>query len=171
MNTPSAYLRLLTLVFGLSSSLPMFAQTAESATAATPTAPAAQPDFGDHSSETLTTKAWEALTSKNYALVDAYTSRCIELYADKAAEMQAKLTNFAPTETASTLWALNDVGTCYYIRGQAFEAQGKNKEALAAYRKLVDDFGFAQTWDTKGWFWQPAGAAKQRVQVLEFDTL
>ena len=162
MNTPSISLRILALVFGFALSLPVCAQT---------TPAAEQPDFGNHSSETLTTKAWEALTAKNYAMVDAYTAHCIELYSAQAAEMQAGLTDFAPTATASTLWALNDVGTCYYIRGQAFEAQGKNKEALAAYQALVKDFGFAQTWDTKGWFWQPAGAAKQRVQVLEFETL
>lgn len=169
MNTPSLSRFLLTLVFGLFFSLSAFAQTDSSASQAVPAAP--QPDYGDQSSSTLTTKAWEALAAENYALVDAYTSRCIELYAAQAAEMQAERNGFASAETASTLWALNDVGTCYYIRGQAFEAQGKTKEALTAYRKLVDDFGFAQTWDTKGWFWQPAGAAKQRVQVLEFDTL
>ncbi len=162
MNTPSLSLRFLALAFGLLFSLQSYAETAP---------PAPQPDFGNHSSETLTTKAWQSLESKNYVLVEAYTARCIELYSAQASKMQAELTDFAPADTASSLWALNDVGTCHYIRGQAFEAQGKTKEALAAYQKLVKEFGFAQTWDTKGWFWQPAGAAKQRMQVLEFETL
>jgi hypothetical protein len=129
------------------------------------------PDFGDHSSETLTTKAWEAFTSKNYADALAYTAKCIELYSAQAKEMQNSLESKAPAETAASLWALNDVGTCYYIRGQVFEAQGKSAEALAAYKKLVNEFSFAQTWDTKGWFWSPADAAKQRIKVVEFDTL
>ena len=143
--------------------------SAQSATATPSDAPS--PDFGDYSSETLTTKAWEALEAKNYALVEAYTGKCVEMYAAKAKEMQAGLTALAPAETASSMWALNDVGTCLYIRGQAFEAQGKNKEAIKAYQRLVDDLSYAQTWDIKGWFWPPADAAKQRVKVLAFESL
>ncbi|MGE9290063.1 MAG: tetratricopeptide repeat protein [Puniceicoccales bacterium] len=131
----------------------------------------ASPDYGDQSSSTLTTKAWDALGAKNYALVDAYTNRCIELYASQAAQMQGQLTAPASAETAFEYWALNDVGTCYFIRGQALEAQGKDAEAVAAYKTLIAKYKFAQTWDTKGWFWQPASAAKQRLQVLEFAAL
>ncbi len=132
-------------------------------------APAPKPDFGDYSSQTLTTKAWEAFAQKNYDLVYAYTGKCIELFSAQAAEMQASLTAPAPADTASSYWALNDVGTCLYIRAQAYEAQGKSKEALADYKKLMNDYSFAQTWDPKGWYWRPADAAKQRVKVIEFD--
>ncbi|MFA5261744.1 MAG: beta-glucanase precursor, partial [Candidatus Omnitrophota bacterium] len=48
-------------------------------------------DFGDYKSSTLTGKAWGALNSKNYKEAIVYTDKCIELYADKAREMQAKL--------------------------------------------------------------------------------
>lgn len=129
----------------------------------------AQPDFGDYTSQVLTTKAWEALAQKNYDQVYAMTGKCIELYAAKATEMQTSLTAPAPADTAATYWALNDVGTCLYIRAQAYEAQGKSKEALADYKKLMNDYSYAQTWDPKGWFWRPADAAKQRVKVIEFD--
>ena len=160
------------LLFSFALILGVFASSglsAESATV-TPAAPSS-PDFGNYSSETLTTKAWQAFEAKNYALVEAYTAKCIEMYGAKAKEMQAELTAPAPVETASTMWALNDVGTCYFIRGNAFEAQGKNDKAVAAYNKLVTNFPFAQTWDTNGWFWPPAEAAKQRIKVLEFETL
>lgn len=164
MKTPHLSLILLSIVSGFALSGSLAAQDVPAATAP-------QPSYGDQSSQTLTTKAWEALTAKNYAFVDAYTARCVELYAAQAKEMQASLPARAPAETASSYWALNDVGTCLYVRGQALEAQGKTKEAIAAYRQLVSEFSYAQTWDTKGWFWPPADAAKQRIQVLEFETL
>lgn len=135
--------------------------------AQTPTAP----DFGNHSSEVLTTKAWDALTAKKYDLVKAYTARCLDLYAAEAKQMQAGLSAMPPANVASTYWALNDVGTCCFISAQALEAQGKSAEALPVYKKLVKDYGFAQTWDLKGWFWSPAAAAKQRLKVLEFEAL
>ncbi len=129
----------------------------------------AQPDYGDYSSQTLTTKAWDALAQKQYDLVYAYTGKCIEQFSQQAADMQAGLTAPAPADTASTYWALNDVGTCLYIRAQAYEAQGKSKEALADYKELIKTYSFAQTWDPNGWYWRPADAAKQRIKVIEFD--
>jgi hypothetical protein len=126
-------------------------------------------DFGDHSSATLTKKAWEALAAGDADHVLAYTSKCRELYAAEAKKQQASLTEFAPAEKAHDSWALNDVGTCMFIEGQLLEKQGKPAEAIVAYRELVDELKFCQCWDTKGWFWKPAEAAAGRIKELEFD--
>jgi len=125
-------------------------------------------DFGDYTSSTLTGKAWAALNSDDMAAVDAYTKKCIELYADKALEMQASLTEY-PWESQEKIfsyWALNDVGTCYFIRGEAFRKAGKTEEALAAYRKVVNTYSYAQCWDPQGWFWKPKDAAEQKIEEL-----
>lgn len=128
-------------------------------------------DFGDHSSQVLTTKAWEASKAGTHAAVDGYTGKCIETYEAKALEMQAGLTEAAPAEKANEYWALNDVGTCYFIRAQSKEARGDTKGALEDYKKLVEKLSFAQCWDVQGWFWKPADAAKTKVKSLEFDAL
>ena len=135
--------------------------------------PAATPtlDFGDHSSSAITTKAWEASTAGKHAEVDGYVAKCIELYEAKAIEMQKSLTEAAPKEKASEYWALNDVGTCYFIRGSSKEARGDKKGAIADYKALVEKLSFAQCYDTKGWFWKPADAAKDKLKALEFDSL
>jgi tetratricopeptide (TPR) repeat protein len=130
-------------------------------------------DLGDYSSSTITAKAWAALGSKNYAEAIAYANKCVEMYEKQAVEMQKELT--APVagdrEEVFKKWAMNDVGTCFFITGQAFEKQDKAPEALAAYKQLVEKVPFAQCWDTKGWFWKPADAAKARLKALEFDSL
>ena len=129
-------------------------------------------DFGDYSSSAITTKAWGALEAKSYDDALAYTGKCIDMFKDKAVEMQKALT--APTtdkDQTSAQWALNDVGTCYYIQAKAYEGEGKNKDALASYKFLADNLPFAQCWDPKGWFWKPADAAKERLKALEFDSL
>jgi hypothetical protein len=143
---------------------------------ASPSAPAAPvapaPDFGDFSSETLTTKAWDAYNAKNFANAKAYAQKCADQFKDKAVEMQKALTAPATVkEEVFKSWALNDVGTCYFILGQSLEAEGKGKEALGAYKFLVDHLSFAQCWDAKGWFWKPADTARERVKVLEFEAL
>lgn len=129
----------------------------------------AAPDFGDQSSATLTKKAWDALAAGNVEHVLAYTGKCRELYAAEAKKQQAALTDFAPAEKAHDSWALNDVGTCLFIEGQFHEKQGRQQEAIAAYRQLTDELKFCQCWDTKGWFWKPAEAAAGRIKELEFD--
>ena len=130
------------------------------------------PDFGDHRSATLTAKAWEALGAGNAKLAITYTEKCISMYRAQAVEMQTGLDGFAPTdppEAASKYWALNDVGTCLFIKGEALMKLGQKEQALAAYKELVEKLGYAQCWDTKGWFWRPADAPKQKIVELEFD--
>jgi hypothetical protein len=126
-------------------------------------------DFGDQSSSTLAGKAWAASGGGTPADALAYTAKCKELYEAIALKQQAALTDFAPADKAHDNWALNDVGTCYFIEAQVYEKLGKKPEAIAAYKKLATDLAYAQCWDTKGWFWRPASAAKDRLKQLEFD--
>lgn len=132
----------------------------------------AQMDFGDHSSETLTSKAWDALNNGEINNAIGYARKCIDMYAGKAREMQASLSGYPPNdppEETTKYWALNDVGTCYFILGQAYLQRGDKTAAREAFETSADDFGYAQCWDPKGWFWKPAEAARQKAVELEFD--
>ena len=83
-------------------------------------------DYGDFSSQTLTTKAWDALNERDYMTAIKYTQKCAELYENKAREMQTFLRQQPPSGAEKTNdqihanWALNDVGTSYYIRVGAY---------------------------------------------------
>jgi len=144
-----------------------------------PAAPAATAspaalDFGDFGSATIVGKAWKAAADKDYVSVLGYTNKCIEMFQKQALEQQKSLTEPVPVsdkEKVFSMWALNDVGTAYFIKGQALEKTGKTKEAIEAYKFLADNLAFAQTWDPKGWFWKPAAAAAERVKALEFDSV
>ena len=129
-------------------------------------------DFGDHASVTLTGKAWAALAEGNHEHVTAYVDKCCELYAAEAAKQQGQLKDFASgNEAIHANWALNDVGTCLFIQGESYMQQGKAKQAIESYQKLVDSYGFCQCWDTKGWFWKPAEAAAGKIKELEFEAV
>ncbi len=126
-------------------------------------------DFGDYTSMTLTVKAWEALANKDLDSVVAYTNKCLELYEAKAKEMQESMTEYAweSKDKIFSYWALNDVGTCLFIRGEAYLNAGNKEEAKKNFKKLVDDYYFSQCWDPKGWFWKPAEGAQQKLEALE----
>ena len=124
-------------------------------------------DFGDFSSSTLTVKGWQALGAEDLDSVLAYTGKCIEMYAKEAKKQQASLDDFAPKDTAFDYWALNDVGTCYFIRASMFMKEGMLEEAKEAYKILADDYYFCQCWDQGGWFWHPGETAKEKLEEWE----
>ncbi len=125
-------------------------------------------DFGDYRSSTLVTKAWQALAADDLAAVKAYVAKALELYEEKAKEMQASLTEFPweSNEKIFTYWALNDVGTSLFVLGEAYSKAGDPVKAADAYKKLVDEFYFAQCWDTNGWFWKPSEAAENKLAEM-----
>ena len=126
-------------------------------------------DFGNGTSEALTKKAWGALASDDLKAVEIYTNKCIDTYGEKAREMQNSLTEYVweSNDAIFSYWALNDVGTCLFIKGEAYRKAEQVDLAKAAYQKLIDDYSFAQCWDPKGWFWKPAEAAMQKMVEIE----
>jgi tetratricopeptide (TPR) repeat protein len=100
--------------------------------------------------------------------VIAYTDKVLELYEPKAKDMQSAMTEYAweSKDDIFSKWALNDVGTALFIKGEVFKKSGQYKEAKEAYQKLVKDYFYAQCWDPNGWFWKPAEAAQEALDEL-----
>ncbi|MBI4354112.1 MAG: tetratricopeptide repeat protein [Candidatus Omnitrophica bacterium] len=126
----------------------------------------AEYDFGDYTSQTLTTKAWDALNLGEYDTAEVYAAKCLELYETQALEQATQLTDFATKEEAFSYWALNDVATCYFILGQVRLAQGRIQEGQQAFNTIIEKFPFAQCWDTRGWFWKVAEAASDKLTTI-----
>ena len=124
-------------------------------------------DYGDYSSVTLMVKGWEAMAEGKYEDAVKLTEKCAELYEEKAREMQASLSAKPSADVVNEYWALNDVGTSYFIMGEALVKLGRKSEALVAYKVVRDELYYAQAWDPKGWHWSPSDAAYPKVQMLE----
>ena len=115
----------------------------------------------------LTLKAWEALGKKDYQAVRAYTQKCIDLHQEEARKQQKSLANFPTPDKQSAYAALNNVATCYFIRGEALMQQNKQPEAKEAFQLIINNFGFAQYWDPRGWFWKVAEKSQQSIAKIE----
>ena len=119
-------------------------------------------DYGDYKSSTLTSSAWEALKQGRVMAAEAYANRCIELYAEQAGEQQNSLRDFPSAGLEWEYWALNDVGTCLFIKGQALAKQGKKAESDRAFQDILGSYPYAQCWDNSGgWFWKIADASRK----------
>jgi len=120
----------------------------------------------NYSSTSLVTKAWGALAQKDVSAVIFYTNKCIGLYAKQARSMQEGLNAYpgGRKDNIFQYWALNDVGTALFILGEAYRNAGQYEEAAQAYKKLINEYFYAQCWDPKGWFWKPAQAAEEKLR-------
>ena len=143
-----------------------------------PAAAAGAIDFGDYTSETLTTKAWLAMDRGEYANAVTYAEKCIEMFEDEAIAMQADVHLKRQTEDVKRKqtnqevfdnWALNDVGTSYFIKGEALLKLGREDEAMEAYKVVMNKLYYAKTYDPQGWFWSPAEAASKKVVMSSQD--
>lgn len=126
-------------------------------------------DFGDFSSAFLTSRAWGQLNQGKPQEAIEYTNKCIEMYAAQAREMQSRLSEYPQgekDEIHKKYWALNDVATCYFIKGKALAAQGKTAEAKEAFDTLIKEYTFGQCWDNQGWFWKVAEGAEKEMALL-----
>ncbi|MBI3601280.1 MAG: tetratricopeptide repeat protein [Candidatus Omnitrophica bacterium] len=126
-------------------------------------------DFGDYTSSQLVQKAWAALAANDLNAVVTYVNKTVDLYAAKAKEMQSSLKEYPweSKEKTFSYWALNDVGTALFILGEAYRGAGKKEDAVQAYKKVIDDYFYAQCWDPQGWFWKPAEAAQQKLGDMD----
>ena len=123
-------------------------------------------DAGDSSSQTLTTKAWEALKRGDRDGVAFYTALCIDLYEPEALRQQASLRRPAPQSDVFHYWALNDVAVCYFILGESLRLSRQPEQARPLFERIVSQFSFAQCWDPRGWFWSVADGADVRLKIL-----
>lgn len=77
-------------------------------------------------------------------------------------------------------WALYHIGTAEFIvvmanaslrdlareKGREDAALAHNKKAIAAAKRIKNDYTYAQSFDENGWLWQPAQALSEYVDVL-----
>jgi tetratricopeptide (TPR) repeat protein len=128
---------------------------------------AAEYDFSDESVLALAVKAWEALNRKDEQALLAYTSRCIELYQEKARDQQAELDDFASADSRGSYEALNNVAACYFMLGEFYKDQKDWDRARENYKKVVDNFYFSQYWDPRGWWWQPGKISESEIEKID----
>ncbi|MFA5099512.1 MAG: hypothetical protein WC547_01325 [Candidatus Omnitrophota bacterium] len=117
-------------------------------------------------SQSLMAKAWNYYDAKDYAAAKIFAGECISRYSEEALKQQESLKDFAPKGQESKYWALNDVGTAHFVLGEMYKAQNNTAKAKEEYNTVITKFGFAQCYDTKGFYWKVAEAAMQAKKAL-----
>lgn len=126
----------------------------------------------------LTAAAWNAFNRSEFPVAIANADKCITEFKGAADRDQAELqrsyaalppTGSVPGDIKTAILnrgLLNDVATCFYIKGRAAEALARREDAREAYRS-ASTYSYARCWDTKGWFWSPAEASLDRLAIVK----
>lgn len=117
--------------------------------------------------------AWNSFNKNKYSEAIAFAQECINRWEKDAVNQQSALTQAPPNGKVADdekkaifeNWALNDVGTAYFIKAWSLEKMGKSADAKDGYKKTLE-FPYARCWDDKGWFWSPAERAKENLAKL-----
>lgn len=126
----------------------------------------------------LTNEAWKAYDNKKYEQAIKKAEECIKEFERDAIPEQKELEKSnAPLpplgkvseEEKKTIFnrgLLNDVATCWLIKGLSLEKLGRIQEAIKAYCKAAK-FTYARTYDPS-WdgFWSPSKKAKNSLSYL-----
>ena len=111
----------------------------------------------------VTEKAWDAFADEDWDAVETLASRAARTWGAKAKEINKTLIAFPSADKAKNFANLNDLATITFLKGEALLKKGDTDGALAAYYTLLADYSFGQCWDKKGWWWQPATAARDQI--------
>ncbi len=112
-------------------------------------------------------RIWESWGAKDYERTFDYTRECINLYSEKASEQQSSLKSLPATEVMDLYQALNAVGTSYFVRGEAYLSQGKIEEAKEAFTTAIEEYGYSQNWDPRGWYWSVKEKSLKSLEKIE----
>lgn len=125
----------------------------------------------------LTSEAWAAFNAKNWTLAISRADECIEAFRAAADDQETDLEKAKVPEPPAgsvtdeqkkqilRLGLVNDVATCFWIKGRAAEESGRKEEARKAY-EATTKYRYGRCWDPARFFWSPAKDAVSRLKNL-----
>jgi beta-glucuronidase len=132
---------------------------------AAPAAPVEAPKE-NKSSEELVRRAWEASHKNDIDKIKSLLDEALPIYGEEANKQEASLSSFPIRGQENNYQALNDIGTLYFIYGEALMNAGRKDESIAVFQKNIQDYKWAQNWDPRGWFWSTAEKSQSSIDVM-----
>jgi hypothetical protein len=131
-------------------------------------------------------KAWNAYNHSDYTRTIDFTNECIDQFSARALRdenaLETSYEKEPPTGSVDSSfdrkkiferWAVNDVSTAYFVRGQAAERLYKQHKKSEYMRLAKESYSaaarlkFGRCWDPQGWFWSPPDSSAERLAVLK----
>jgi len=119
------------------------------------------------SAQQLVSQAWVESGHSDYKNLNETINNILNQYEVKAKEQGLTLQRFPSLDQYNNYEIMNVVATAYFIRAEALMHQGKNDQAIAAFKDLIKNYPYAQAWDpSRGAFWKIADKSQISIDVM-----
>ncbi len=112
-------------------------------------------------------KGWAILGERQFSDVYKITDSCISEFSEIANASAKSLNNFPSKGEEDKYRIMNNVATCYFIKGEALMRDGKINEAKDVFKKVIAAYPFAQSFDPRGWYWSIKEKSEITLNKLE----
>lgn len=111
--------------------------------------------------------AWEASGQGNLDKINSIIDEVLKLYGEEAKKQGADLKAFPMRSRIGDYQTFNDVATCLFVKAEALMNFGKSEEAIALFKKIIEEYKWAQSWDpARGAYWSVAEKSQASIDVL-----
>ncbi len=117
-------------------------------------------------SEEFVQLSWEASSQNNWERLEALIKKCLELFGAEADRFNKQLKGFPERGEEKKYQAMNDIGTCLFIRAEYLMNHGKTQESITQFQSLIDQYPWAQAWDPRGWYWSVKEKSLASIKIL-----
>jgi len=122
----------------------------------------------DRSSSQIVRLAWEASSRGDLKTLTDLVDEILKGYGDKAKSMASQLNNFPPRDKSGDYKVMSDVATTLFIKAETYMHQGKNNEAIAQFKYIIDQYPWSQSFDpSRGDYWSVAEKSKDSIDVMQ----
>jgi len=108
-------------------------------------------------------KGWAASGKKDFSQVYQITDECINKFSGEADRLAVTINDFPISGEESKFAVMNDVATCYFIKGEALMKAGEDQKAIVVLEKVIEKYPFAQAYDPRGWYWSIKKVASDTI--------
>ena len=127
----------------------------------------AQQQVPDYPNKGLVQAAWDSYNDKKYDDALSFAERCISIYDNNAKKLQASLKGPIPDNKINLYWQLSDVATAKFIKGKILYYKTETKQARQVFSDIIHNYGYAMTYDLRGWYWNVADASKDMLKAMD----
>ncbi len=112
-------------------------------------------------------RSWAASSQSNWDELNTIVEKCVAAYGQEAKKLHKQLTIFPTRDVIDQYSVMNDVATCLFVKAEGLMHQGKNDEATALFKQLMNDYKWAQAWDpSRGSYWSIAEKSQASIDVM-----
>ena len=112
-------------------------------------------------------KAWAEEGHSDFKDLNQTIDKILKEYESRAQSQSLALKGFPSLDELKKYEVMNAVATAFFIHAESLMHQGKTQESIEAFKDLIKNYPYAQSWDpSRGAYWSIAEKSQSSINVM-----